>query len=145
MLSFFLFVSLMGSLMSYMSLDPMKSSFFLILSMLLLMPCMSFGVNIWFSYFISLLFLSGIFVILVYFSSLSSFSMKNVSLSFVVLFLSLMLMLMLRYYQVKVFLSLNVFYYSLYWIVLIYVILMLLIFMNFVSYFLNFSGALRKV
>lgn len=144
-MSFFLFVSLIGRLMRYISLDPIKSSFFLILSMLLLMPCISFGVNIWFSYFIRLLFLSGIFVILVYFSSLSSFSIKNVSLSFVVLFLSLILMLILRYYQVKVFLSLNVFYYSLYWIVLIYVILMLLIFINFVRYFLNFSGALRKV
>nr|AVV66506.1 NADH dehydrogenase subunit 6 [Cooperia oncophora] len=145
MLSFFLLISLMGGLMSYMSLDPMKSSFFLILSMLLLMPCVSFGVNVWFSYFISLLFLSGIFVILVYFSSLSSFSKKNVNLSAVVLFLSFMSMLMLNYYQVKTLLNLNVFYYSLYWVILIYVILMLLIFMNFVSYFLNFSGALRKV
>ena len=101
--------------------------------------------NVWFSYFIRLLFLRGIFVILVYFSSLSSFRIKNVNLSVVVLFLSFMLILMLNYYQVKTLLSLNVFYYSLYWVILIYVILILLIFINFVRYFLNFSGALRKV
>nr|YP_003433731.1 NADH dehydrogenase subunit 6 [Trichostrongylus vitrinus]ACX85097.1 NADH dehydrogenase subunit 6 [Trichostrongylus vitrinus] len=144
MIKVFFVMSLFGAMMCYWNLDPMKSCFFLILSMLMLMPLMSFGNNIWYSYFISLLFLSGIFVILVYFSSLSSLSMSKVYYVLVgVIFVVLSFV-----YEMKVvqkMLVLNVFYFQLYSVVLMFILFMLLIFMNFTSYFLNFSGALRKV
>nr|YP_003434082.1 NADH dehydrogenase subunit 6 [Teladorsagia circumcincta]ACX85205.1 NADH dehydrogenase subunit 6 [Teladorsagia circumcincta] len=145
MLIFFLMISILGACASYINMDPMKSSFYLILSMLMLMPMVSFGVNIWFSYFISLLFLSGIFVILVYFSSLSSFSKTKVFFVFVSLVVTLIAINNFSVVNLNMFLSLSVFYYKIYWFTLCYIVLVLLLFMNFTSYFLNFSGALRKI
>nr|YP_009388741.1 NADH dehydrogenase subunit 6 [Ancylostoma ceylanicum]ARU77166.1 NADH dehydrogenase subunit 6 [Ancylostoma ceylanicum] len=144
MLSFFLVVSLIGGVMSYMNMDPMKSSFFLILSMLMCMPMLSFSGYVWFSYFICLLFLSGIFVILVYFSSLSKINMvKSYMLIFSLLFS--LLVVSLNYNVVLYNVSLSVFYYKIFWMMILFILLILLFFMNFTSFFLNFSGALRKV
>nr|UNH90039.1 NADH dehydrogenase subunit 6 [Ancylostoma sp. HL-2021] len=144
MFNFFLMVSLLGGVLSYMNMDPMKSSFFLILSMLMCMPMLSFSGYVWFSYFICLLFLSGIFVILVYFSSLSKINMVK---SYLVLlsFLFSFLVIGLNYNVVLYNVSLSVFYYSIFWVVIFYVLMILLFFMNFTSFFLNFSGALRKI
>nr|YP_003434044.1 NADH dehydrogenase subunit 6 [Trichostrongylus axei]ACX85193.1 NADH dehydrogenase subunit 6 [Trichostrongylus axei] len=143
MIKMFLLMSMFGAVMCYWNLDPMKSCFFLIFSVLMLMPLMSFGNNLWYSYFISLLFLSGIFVILVYFSSLSSLKKTKV---YYVFFGLVMVVLMLNYSMkmVNKMIVLNVFYFNLYWLMLMFLVVVLLIFMNFVSYFLNFSGALRK-
>nr|YP_009024210.1 NADH dehydrogenase subunit 6 [Oesophagostomum asperum]AGL61152.1 NADH dehydrogenase subunit 6 [Oesophagostomum asperum] len=144
MFNFLLGMSLLGGVLSYMSMDPMKSSFFLILSMLMCMPMLSFSGYIWFSYFICLLFLSGIFVILVYFSSLSKINVVKSYMVLLSFFLSL-LIVGVTYNNVLYFVSLSVFYYSIFWIIISYVLLILLFFMNFTSFFLNFSGALRKV
>nr|YP_007183105.1 NADH dehydrogenase subunit 6 [Bunostomum trigonocephalum]AEX98039.1 NADH dehydrogenase subunit 6 [Bunostomum trigonocephalum]AGV02086.1 NADH dehydrogenase subunits 6 [Bunostomum trigonocephalum] len=144
MFKFFLMVSLLGGVMSYLNLDPMKSSFFLILGMLMCMPLLSFSGYIWFSYFICLLFLSGIFVILVYFSSLSKFSLVKGYLVMLVLVLTT-LVLGLNFSMVLYNVSLSVFYYSIFWLLVMYILFILLFFMNFTSFFLNFSGALRKV
>nr|AHA52612.1 NADH dehydrogenase subunit 6 [Chabertia ovina] len=143
MFSFFLGFSLLGGVMSYMSMDPMKSSFFLILSMLMCMPMLSFSGYVWFSYFICLLFLSGIFVILVYFSSLSKINLVKSYLVFISFVLSLFV-ISISYNNVY-FLGLSVFYYKIFWVVLVFILVILLFFMNFTSFFLNFSGALRKV
>nr|UXK95578.1 NADH dehydrogenase subunit 6 [Macropostrongyloides lasiorhini] len=144
MFSFFLGVSLLGGVMSYLSMDPMKSSFFMILSMLMCMPMLSFSGYVWFSYFVCLLFLSGIFVILVYFSSLSKINLVKSYLVFFSLLLSLMV-LSVTYNNILYSISLNVFYYSVFWVLVVYILVILLVFMNFTSFFLNFSGALRKV
>nr|YP_009131590.1 NADH dehydrogenase subunit 6 [Strongylus equinus]AJG02958.1 NADH dehydrogenase subunit 6 [Strongylus equinus] len=144
MIKFFLGVSLLGGVMSYMNMDPMKSSFFLILSMLMSMPMLSFSGYVWFSYFVCLLFLSGIFVILVYFSSLSKISLVKGYLVLLSLLLSF-LVVGLSYNEILGSVGLNVFYYSIFWIIIIYILFILLFFMNFTSFFLNFSGALRKV
>nr|YP_009024222.1 NADH dehydrogenase subunit 6 [Oesophagostomum columbianum]AGL61164.1 NADH dehydrogenase subunit 6 [Oesophagostomum columbianum] len=144
MFSFFLGISLLGGVMSYMSMDPMKSSFFLILSMLMCMPMLSFSGYIWFSYFICLLFLSGIFVILVYFSSLSKINLVKSYLVFLSFILSFFVV-SVSYNNVMNNISLNVFYYSIFWLIIVYILFILLFFMNFVSFFLNFSGALRKI
>nr|YP_008963979.1 NADH dehydrogenase subunit 6 [Macropicola ocydromi]AGY95434.1 NADH dehydrogenase subunit 6 [Macropicola ocydromi] len=141
---FFLSVSLFGGVMSYLSMDPMKSSFFMILSMLMCMPMLSFSGYIWFSYFVCLLFLSGIFVILVYFSSLPKINLVKSYLVVLSLLLSL-LMLKISYNNVLFSVSLSVFYYSIFWVLIVYILMILLFFMNFTSFFLNFSGALRKV
>nr|QCB91143.2 NADH dehydrogenase subunit 6 [Coronocyclus labiatus] len=144
MFMFFLGVSLLSGVLSYMNMDPMKSSFFLILSMLMCMPMLSFSGYVWFSYFICLLFLSGIFVILVYFSSLSKINLVK---SYLVLlsFLLSLFVIKISYNNMLYNVSLNVFYYSIFWVLIVFILLILLFFMNFTSYFLNFSGALRKV
>nr|YP_009498566.1 NADH dehydrogenase subunit 6 [Cyathostomum pateratum]YP_010892325.1 NADH dehydrogenase subunit 6 [Cylicostephanus longibursatus]AWK48975.1 NADH dehydrogenase subunit 6 [Cyathostomum pateratum]WJO90058.1 NADH dehydrogenase subunit 6 [Cylicostephanus longibursatus] len=144
MFMFFLGVSLLSGVLSYMNMDPMKSSFFLILSMLMCMPMLSFSGYVWFSYFICLLFLSGIFVILVYFSSLSKINLVKSYLVLLSLLLSLFV-IKISYNNMLYNVSLNVFYYSIFWVMIVFILLILLFFMNFTSYFLNFSGALRKV
>nr|YP_010310404.1 NADH dehydrogenase subunit 6 [Coronocyclus labratus]UMY75939.1 NADH dehydrogenase subunit 6 [Coronocyclus labratus] len=144
MFMFFLGVSLLSGVLSYMNMDPMKSSFFLILSMLMCMPMLSFSGYVWFSYFICLLFLSGIFVILVYFSSLSKINLVKSYLVLLSLLMSLFV-IKISYNNMLYNVSLNVFYYSIFWVLIVFILLILLFFMNFTSYFLNFSGALRKV
>nr|YP_001700365.1 NADH dehydrogenase subunit 6 [Haemonchus contortus]ABY64772.1 NADH dehydrogenase subunit 6 [Haemonchus contortus] len=141
-------VAMLMSVLSYLSVDPMKSSFFLILTLLLSMPVLSFSGNVWFVYFVCLLFLSGIFVILVYFSSLSSVKYKKMYfvnlLGFMLLMIGVM-MVMLKKDLDQSMVGMNEFYYNVYWLMLIFILLTLLLFMSFVSYYLNFSGALRKI
>nr|YP_009391041.1 NADH dehydrogenase subunit 6 [Caenorhabditis wallacei]ARV88306.1 NADH dehydrogenase subunit 6 [Caenorhabditis wallacei] len=144
MVKIFFILAILSSVISYMNMDPMKSSFFLIFSLLFSMPIISMSMHIWFSYFICLLFLSGIFVILVYFSSLSKINVVKSYMTFFVLLLSVI------YFSPTVvtysnYLGLSGFYYSIYWFIFFFILVCLLFFMNFSSYFLNFSGALRKV
>nr|AJL34387.1 NADH dehydrogenase subunit 6 [Caenorhabditis nigoni] len=144
MIKLFFVLAIFSSIISYMNIDPMKSSFFLIFSLLFSMPIISMSMHIWFSYFICLLFLSGIFVILVYFSSLSKI---NVVKSYMTLFLLLISIIYFSPVSMEYanYLGLSGFYYSIYWFIFSFILICLLFFMNFSSYFLNFSGALRKV
>nr|QCG69220.1 NADH dehydrogenase subunit 6 [Toxascaris leonina] len=144
MLSTFFFMAVFSCMLSYMSLDPMKSSFFLIFSLLMVMPLISFFLHVWFSYFICLLFLSGIFVILVYFSSLSKVNYVVTPFCFLGGVLSVFFFYPFFYGLVDV-VSINNFYYGVYWVLFVWIIMILIFFMNFTSYFLSFSGALRKV
>nr|NP_006941.1 NADH dehydrogenase subunit 6 [Ascaris suum]P24873.2 RecName: Full=NADH-ubiquinone oxidoreductase chain 6; AltName: Full=NADH dehydrogenase subunit 6 [Ascaris suum]APX55580.1 NADH dehydrogenase subunit 6 [Ascaris lumbricoides]APX55557.1 NADH dehydrogenase subunit 6 [Ascaris suum]APX55569.1 NADH dehydrogenase subunit 6 [Ascaris suum]WAS08344.1 NADH dehydrogenase subunit 6 [Ascaris lumbricoides]WAS08356.1 NADH dehydrogenase subunit 6 [Ascaris lumbricoides] len=144
MLGSFFFLAIISCVMSYINVDPMKSSFFLIFSLLMVMPLISFFLHVWFSYFICLLFLSGIFVILVYFSSLSKIGYVVTPFYFVGGVLSVFFFYPF-FYSVTDVVAVNNFYFSVYWMLLVWVIFVLIFFMNFTSYFLNFSGALRKV
>nr|YP_009142135.1 NADH dehydrogenase subunit 6 [Pseudoterranova azarasi]YP_009312550.1 NADH dehydrogenase subunit 6 [Pseudoterranova decipiens sensu lato Germany]AKG63668.1 NADH dehydrogenase subunit 6 [Pseudoterranova azarasi]AOV63312.1 NADH dehydrogenase subunit 6 [Pseudoterranova decipiens sensu lato Germany] len=144
MVSWFFLLAVLSCVLSYINLDPMKSCFFLIFSLLMVMPLISFFLHVWFSYFICLLFLSGIFVILVYFSSLSKVSMVGTPFYFLGGCLSVFCFYPF-FYGVTSLVSINNFYYSVYWSFFVWIIFVLIFFMNFTSYFLNFSGALRKV
>nr|YP_009162841.1 NADH dehydrogenase subunit 6 [Gnathostoma spinigerum]AKM22106.1 NADH dehydrogenase subunit 6 [Gnathostoma spinigerum] len=137
--------SLFFGVMCYYMSDPMKSSFFLILSLLGIVPLISMSGSVWYSYFICLLFLSGIFVILVYFSSLSSVIGFFKPLFFLLVVLSfLMLIFCLPTYLVGVVLM-NNFYWSFNFFVFFWLVFVLLFFMNFTSYFVGMSGSLRSV
>lgn len=143
-LIFFVIFSVIFCSLCYINLDPIKRSFFLIFSLLRVMPVVSFRIHIWYCYFICLLFLSGIFVILVYFSRLSKINFvrrKGVltSLFITAIFLSP------TFIFLRGDLNLRGFYYNVYWFHIFFIAIILLIFINFRSYFLNFSGALRKV
>nr|YP_003433830.1 NADH dehydrogenase subunit 6 [Metastrongylus salmi]ACX85145.1 NADH dehydrogenase subunit 6 [Metastrongylus salmi] len=142
--NFFLFLSVFCCLVSYLNYDPMKSSFFLIFSMIFCMPGMVFFNYTWFSYFICMLFLSGIFVILVYFSSMSSLLSFKPYLYVVGFFLTLLLFFFVIVGK-GVGLGLNLFYYTVNVGVLVYLVFVLLFFMNFLSYYMGFSGALRSI
>nr|ACB06244.1 NADH dehydrogenase subunit 6 [Caenorhabditis briggsae]ACB06256.1 NADH dehydrogenase subunit 6 [Caenorhabditis briggsae]ADB96405.1 NADH dehydrogenase subunit 6 [Caenorhabditis briggsae]ADB96417.1 NADH dehydrogenase subunit 6 [Caenorhabditis briggsae]ADB96428.1 NADH dehydrogenase subunit 6 [Caenorhabditis briggsae] len=144
MIKFFFVLAIFSSIISYMNIDPMKSSFFLIFSLLFSMPIISMSMHTWFSYFICLLFLSGIFVILVYFSSLSKINVVKSYMSLFLLFISIIYFSPVSMEYTN-YLGLSGFYYSIYWFIFSFILICLLFFMNFSSYFLNFSGALRKV
>nr|UGK72393.1 NADH dehydrogenase subunit 6 [Caenorhabditis tribulationis] len=144
MIKLFFVLAILSSIISYVNIDPMKSSYFLIFSLLFSMPIISMSVHIWFSYFICLLFLSGIFVILVYFSSLSKINVVKSYMSLFLLLISIMYFSPTSLVYTN-YLGLSGFYYSIYWFVFMFILVCLLFFMNFSSYFLNFSGALRKV
>nr|YP_009229280.1 NADH dehydrogenase subunit 6 [Allodiplogaster sudhausi]ALT06543.1 NADH dehydrogenase subunit 6 [Allodiplogaster sudhausi] len=136
--------SLIFCSLSFFNKDPMKSMLFLIFALMLSMGNMSFSMHIWYSYFVSLLFLSGIFVILVYFSSLSKFNylkIKGVFLSFIITTLVVGEFLFLYMNM----LSLSVFYYYLFMIFMMFILSSLLFFMSSSSYFLSYSSALRKI
>lgn len=144
MLSRFFLLAITSCVLRYINVDPIKSCFFLIFSLLIIIPLISFFLHIWFSYFICLLFLRGIFVILVYFSSLSKTGRANTPFYLVAGLLSVFFFYPF-FYRVFNLVSVNNFYYRVYWSVFVWVIFILIFFINFTSYFLNFSGALRKV
>nr|YP_010415411.1 NADH dehydrogenase subunit 6 [Allodiplogaster sp. MY-2022]URY63361.1 NADH dehydrogenase subunit 6 [Allodiplogaster sp. MY-2022] len=142
MLLYFFVLAVFMGIMSFVMFDPIKSSFFLIFSLLLSMPLISMFSFIWFSYFICLLFLSGVFVILVYFSSLSKLVFIKSNLVWVLIIMSY-LNYYYYYFDYSI-LNMKCFYFSIYLYILLYILLVLVCFMNFSSYFLSFSGALRK-
>lgn len=131
-------------MMFYLSLDPIKCSFFLVLSLCMIVPGLSLGLHVWYSYYICLIFLRGVFVILVYFSRLSKFS--YIKKSFVVtLFIFGVLGSEVFYEVVCIRLNLNEFYYDYYCIVLLYIIFLLVFFLNFVRYYLVRGTAIRSI
>nr|YP_009445832.1 NADH dehydrogenase subunit 6 [Parascaris equorum]ATX68615.1 NADH dehydrogenase subunit 6 [Parascaris equorum] len=144
MLGSFFLLAVLSCVLSYVSIDPMKSSFFLIFTLLMVAPLISFLLHTWFSYFICLLFLSGIFVILVYFSSPSKIGYSETPFYLVGGILTVFFFYPLFYALVDV-VAINNFYFSFYWVILVWIIVVLIFFMNFTSYFLNFTGALRKI
>lgn len=141
---FFFFFAVFSCFLSYINIDPIKRRFFLIFSLLFSIPMISFYNYIWFSYFICLLFLRGIFVILVYFSSLSKISPVKSSLSWASLLVSLFIFFP-SYFFYSGSLRINNFYYRVFWFLIFFIVIVLLFFINFTSYYLNFSGALRKL
>nr|YP_009243342.1 NADH dehydrogenase subunit 6 [Heterakis beramporia]AMR36309.1 NADH dehydrogenase subunit 6 [Heterakis beramporia] len=143
-MSLFFVVALISCIYSYLNINPMKSSLLLVLTMLMFMPLLSFFVVSWYSYFICLLFLSGVFVILVYFSGFSKMVSLNVSSGGFLLLLTLLLFVGSGYMYNSC-LDINNFYYDVNWFLFFCLVVFLLFFMNFVSYFLGFVGALRKL
>uniref|UniRef100_A0A8R1Z5L9 NADH dehydrogenase subunit 6 n=1 Tax=Pristionchus pacificus TaxID=54126 RepID=A0A8R1Z5L9_PRIPA len=140
----FFIISVVFCVLCFINLDPIKSRFFLIFSLLSRIPIISFRNHVWYSYFICLLFLSGIFVILVYFSSLSKINFVKRKLVLTSMFLIFILCAPVLIFSNENLRLVN-FYYNRYWFFIAFIMLILLIFMNFSSYFLNFSGALRKI
>lgn len=142
LISIFIFLSLFFSIFCYLRIDPIKSCLFLVLSLLTISPILSFGVQIWFRYFVCLIFLRGIFVILVYFSRLSKYNFYNFSFPFLII-LGL-IFIPFFFIQGQENYLFRLYFYNFFYLFL-YIIFFLLLFMNFTSYFLNFSGALRKI
>lgn len=138
---FFVFVF---SLLSFYRYDPMKSCLFLVARVLRLSFVFDYSRRLWFSYFVCMLFLRGIFVILVYFSRMSKFYYFAFSFFelFLVLFVSL-LSVVFFCWRFFVFEGLGVFYCGFYFFHFVFLLFSLVLFLLFVSYFLSFTGALR--
>lgn len=126
--------------MCYLRVDPIKSCLYLVLSLILISPVISLGIQIWYRYFVSLVFLRGIFVILVYFTRISSYNYYNFGF-YILIFLGFFIIPAIYFLS-----DLQVFYlyFRDFFFLFIWIIFSLFFFINFTRYFLNFSGALRK-
>lgn len=120
----------------------MKRCLFLVFSVLFLSSVFSLGASLWFRYFICLLFLSGVFVLLVYFSRLSVFFFFSFSyfLFFFCFFLSLFFFPSVRFFISE---ALSVFFCGFYVLPFVFLISMYYFFFFFLSFFMNFGGGLR--
>nr|YP_010878797.1 NADH dehydrogenase subunit 6 [Gnathostoma binucleatum]WHE41120.1 NADH dehydrogenase subunit 6 [Gnathostoma binucleatum] len=145
MLFLMVICSVFFGVMCYYMSDPMKSSFFLVLSLLGIVPLISVSYSVWYSYFICLLFLSGIFVILVYFSSLSSVIGFFKPLFFLLVVLSFSMLIFFMPFYLGEGLLMNNFYWGFNFSVFFWLVFVLLFFMNFTSYFVGLSGGLRSI
>ena len=137
---YFVFLSLFISLLCYLSIDPIKSCLYLVLSLILLTPYLSLINEVWYSYFICMIFLRGIFVILVYFTRISKYIFHKLSLGF---FIMLGLFFIPRIY-ISFYMTLNSLYFKNFVFLFLFLLINLIYFINFSSYFLNYRGALRK-
>lgn len=128
----------------YLSIDPLKGSIYLVMSLILVSFVLSYGVCVWYSYYICLVFLRGVFIIIVYFSRLSRFKYFFVRSKFIcVVLLALVSCSVLSFGGSR--LSLRVLYYDVYLYVIVYFVICLLFFLNFISYFLVWGVALRRM
>nr|ABY21268.1 NADH dehydrogenase subunit 6 [Enterobius vermicularis] len=143
MLLIFTFLSVYMCVLFYYNSDPMKGSFFLVLSLAFIVPVVSYGGHVWYSYFICLVFLSGVFVILVYFSSLSTFMFMGSSF---VLYL-LMVCFFVGWSGEFMFCDsgLSEFYEDFFFFMVYFIIIVLTSFLGFASYYMGVSVAMRKM
>lgn len=144
LLVLFLSLSLLICVYFYYDLDPMKCRFFLVLSLVGLSFFFSLGLYLWYSYFICLVFLSGVFIILVYFSRLSSFIYVKKPLWMVFFFFCLLVgKVEINYFSG--FVGVNELYYNYYLWFVVMVIVSLIFFLGFVRYNVVLGSALRKM
>lgn len=135
-----LILSLLISLICYLAIDPIKRCLYLVLSLILLTPYLSLINEVWYSYFVCMVFLRGIFVILVYFTSISKYNFYSSKFAYLI-FLGL---LFIPFFSINFRLSLYSLYFYNYIFLFLFLLVSLIYFINFSSYFLNYSGALRK-
>lgn len=128
----------------YLSMDPLKGRIYLVMSLILVSFILSYGVCVWYSYYICLVFLSGVFIIMVYFSRLASFKYFFVRAKFLCILLGVLVRCRVLSFGGSG-LGLRVLYYDVYLYVIIYLVVSLLFFLNFVSYFLVWGVALRRM
>nr|YP_010487906.1 NADH dehydrogenase subunit 6 [Strongyloides vituli]UWI71774.1 NADH dehydrogenase subunit 6 [Strongyloides vituli] len=139
---YWLVISVFVCGMSYFNVDPLKSSLLLVLSMISMLPVLSFSMHTWYSYFVCMLFLSGIFVIMVYFSSLCNYLYVSPGFGKVVFVFILCCITCYMNYDFSI-MMLNSLYYNVYFTWFVFIVSVLIIFMNMISLILNFKGALR--
>nr|YP_010618323.1 NADH dehydrogenase subunit 6 [Camallanus lacustris]WAX01713.1 NADH dehydrogenase subunit 6 [Camallanus lacustris] len=144
MLFFCFFLSVVFCFLSYVSWDPMKSSFYSISSLLGLCPLLSMCGHVWYSYYVCMLFLSGIFVVIVYFSSLC-FYVYSVAIFFVLFFMLVFFGWDCTLLDFTDLLGLEFSYWACYLSFMVWLVGLMLVFLGFVNFFLNFCGALRSV
>nr|AWL21399.1 NADH dehydrogenase subunit 6 [Ruizia karukerae] len=138
----FLSLSIILSIFCYLSLSPFKSSIFLVLTFLMVIPTVGFSSYGWYPYYMALLFVSGIFVFMVYIASMSGLKVKFMLNSWLII-----IMILFFYPSIYfVFWVTGMFtlYYFNYFFVIMYLIVVLLLFMNFLSFMIVNNGALRN-
>jgi hypothetical protein len=127
----------------YLSVDPLKSCLFLIRFLVFYLIFLSLGKNIWFSYFICIIFVRGILAVLIYFTSLSRLSLKSFNLNFLVYCFLILLRGWSLIFSFN-FLKLNLIFLNFYFLLVFWILIILVRFFNFLSYIIRFLKGLRK-
>lgn len=127
----------------YLSVDPLKSCLFLIRFLVFYLIFLSLGKNIWFSYFICIIFVRGILAVLIYFTSLSRLSLKSFNLNFLVYCFLILLRGWSLIFSFN-FLKLNLIFLNFYFLLVFWILIILVGFFNFLSYIIRFLKGLRK-
>lgn len=131
------------SIFMYIRVDPLKSCLRLIGFLIFYLFFLSLGKNIWYSYFICLIFVRGILAILVYFTSLSSLNIKNFNLNLGILIVLIFFFRFVFYFFFKD-LNLRRIFLNFYCFLFLWILSVLLIFFNFLRYLVSFLKGLRK-
>nr|YP_010938366.1 NADH dehydrogenase subunit 6 [Mansonella ozzardi]WLE64572.1 NADH dehydrogenase subunit 6 [Mansonella ozzardi]WLV27608.1 NADH dehydrogenase subunit 6 [Mansonella ozzardi]WLW41718.1 NADH dehydrogenase subunit 6 [Mansonella ozzardi]WLW41742.1 NADH dehydrogenase subunit 6 [Mansonella ozzardi]WLW41754.1 NADH dehydrogenase subunit 6 [Mansonella ozzardi] len=132
------FFSVLMFCFSCLEWNPLKSCVSLCLGILFMSCYISLGLHVWYSYFIILIFLSGVFSLLTYFCSMSNFSYyENYFYIFVMFFVVLLFFLFFFDYDFfSHYLDFNFLcvYYDFNYYYIFWVISLLLLFLNLISY-----------
>lgn len=128
----------------YLSIDPLKGRMYLVVSLIFISFILSFGLCVWYSYFVCLVFLSGVFIIMVYFSRLSNFNFFYIPLKWLCVLFLLLVSSSFVFFGGSL-LSVGEVYYDVYLFIIVYLVVCLGFFLNFVSYFLVWGTALRSM
>ena len=127
----------------FIRIDPLKRALNLIVSTIFGVVYFRIFFYSWFRYFVILVFLRGVFSILLYVSRLSSLDYKTYSVSFIILFVFpgfLLLSPVFNYYSVGV----KIYFFRPLVIYLFWFFFIIFLLLFFLRVFFNFKGALRK-
>jgi NADH-ubiquinone oxidoreductase chain 6 len=140
---FFLYIfSSIFLFMRYKSRRPLSRALYLILSLIIISPLLSLINHQWFIYLMLILFLRGIFVIIIYFSRLSTFSYKYTRGLLVFFIIYLFFFPFIIYLLLNKNISLLFMFERLY--IIVFLIVSLIILMLFSRYFLSQRIAIRR-
>nr|YP_010837674.1 NADH dehydrogenase subunit 6 [Mansonella sp. 'DEUX']WGC93683.1 NADH dehydrogenase subunit 6 [Mansonella sp. 'DEUX']WGC93695.1 NADH dehydrogenase subunit 6 [Mansonella sp. 'DEUX'] len=139
------FISMLVFCFSFLEGDPLKSSVLMCLGILFMSCYISLGLHVWYSYFVILVFLSGVFSLLTYFCSLSNFnSYNNYFYLIVVLFFLLFIFYFFFDYDFFFFCHLDLnflcIYYDFNYYYIFWIVFVLLLFLSLISF--SLSGSL---
>uniref|UniRef100_A0A8R1TNC7 NADH dehydrogenase subunit 6 n=1 Tax=Onchocerca volvulus TaxID=6282 RepID=A0A8R1TNC7_ONCVO len=134
--------------LSFLDWDPLKSCVMMCLGVMSMSCYVSLGVHVWYSYFVVLIFFSGIFSLLTYFCSMSNFIFYYNYFFFFSLFLVSFFFVFVVDFDFSLFFSdfnflyvcYDFSYYYVFWVVFI-----LFLFLILISFSLNGFGYMRSL
>jgi hypothetical protein len=133
-------------LVRYVSVNPILSAVFFVMVILFLLPLMGLITYIWVAYLLALLFLRGVFVLLIYFSGISKlyyFPVKGV------IFLFIFHLCVLPFFPfillIPMELNMRFLYEPEQILLVLFIILSLLMYIVFVRYMLGSGSTLRRL
>nr|YP_011001029.1 NADH dehydrogenase subunit 6 [Mastophorus muris]WPN85865.1 NADH dehydrogenase subunit 6 [Mastophorus muris] len=146
---FSVFISLVFCFFCFLEWDAFKSCAFLSLGVLFMSMYVSLGNHVWYSYFMVLIFLSGVLSLLVYLSSLGSYVVVNNYYFWLLFFFFLIFVLVFCDFGNFCFFvsdcNFLVMYYSLNVVYVVWIVLMLILLLSFISLNVSMDCCLRSL
>nr|YP_009679046.1 NADH dehydrogenase subunit 6 [Setaria labiatopapillosa]QDF64274.1 NADH dehydrogenase subunit 6 [Setaria labiatopapillosa] len=133
--------SILFFFLSFLDWDPLKSCLMMCIGIIFMSCYMSLGIHSWYSYFIILIFLSGIFSLLTYFCSLCNYNFYiNYYYNFFFLFFCMICLFFFDFDYSMFYFDNNfiVIYYDFNYYYIFWIVFVLLLLLNLISY--SFSG-----
>nr|AJI44488.1 NADH dehydrogenase subunit 6 [Acrobeles complexus] len=139
-------LSVLAATSSYVAINPMSSSLYFVLAFIFVLPILGSITYIWVAYLVALLFMSGVFVLLVYFAGISKIYYKPVSGVFVLIVFHLLFMLFFPFILVTPLdLNMSFLYEPEQLLMVVFIVIVLLLYMMFVSYLLGSGSSMRRL